>query len=320
MTDWVSDGQLYDVADQLGKKIIEMYTHAGEFISAGTNRNAILASVRVDADRFLSLDPQRIVDEYQRMLRAARDTGDNAEAASHLRVASGHLTANWHGDAAQRFAQQMSYAETFMEQQQRELSFAAHSMGTAYSLAVHARRNYLNLAEAAISQCEKEIADEDTRTAKAQVGMLGEIAKACITGFSAIAKSGEVTVWALENFVSIAAKGREITLEGSNHNAVLNSYNNAVGDLTVSFEDGLNEIRKWLDTQESELAKDKIPLLEPLPVYTDVNGADFSYGKFFHEDRGRDVFTQSVEAQRKPPVEENNDPTGPIGLRLAGGH
>jgi hypothetical protein len=319
MSDWLTDAQLYDTAERLGKKIVEMYTHAGKFIGAGTVRDGVMDGVRYDAEIFMSLDPQRIIDEFQRMQRAARDTGDNAEAAGHLRTAGSHLTANWHGGAADRFAQQMSYAETFMEQQQRELAFAAHSMGTAYSLAVHARRNYHNLAEATIAQCDNEIAAQTGRTTKAAVGMLGEIAKSCITGFSVAVKAGEVTVWALENFVSIAAKGGEIMLEGDECEKVTASYNRGQRQLTASFEDGLNEVRKWVDTQEGELAKDKIPLLEPLPLDTDVNGADFSYGKFFHEDRSRDTFSPRVEEQRKKPEQHQDRPVGLIGRRLSGG-
>jgi hypothetical protein len=67
MADWKTDSELYEVADRLGRKIVDMYTTGGVWISAGINLNAVLDSVRADAEIFLSLDPQRIVDEFQRM-------------------------------------------------------------------------------------------------------------------------------------------------------------------------------------------------------------------------------------------------------------
>jgi hypothetical protein len=318
VAEWKTDAELYDAAYRVGRKVVDMYTDDGAFIGVGQPLDAVMNGFREDAEFFMSLDPRKIIDEFERLRRAAADTGHNAEAESILTAAEGHLIANWHGAAAEKFAHQMSYARTFMGQQQEQLAFAAHSMGTAYSLAVHARSSYHNIAEATIGQCDNEIAEHGKRNTKAAIGLLGEIAKACITGFSLPAKAGEVTVWALENFVAIGTKAGEVALEGDDCAKVTNSYVQAIRGLKGSFEDGLNQLRMWLDEQEGSLAQDKVPLLEPLPASVDVKGADFSYGSFFHEERGRDSFGPRVEQQRKMNASKFYEPTGPIGERLAG--
>lgn len=318
MADWKTDSELYEVADQLANKIMQMYTDAGVFIPVGQKRDAVLESVRLDTETYMSLDPQKIIDEFQRMQHAARDTGEDAVARGLLQASNIKIGSAWFGEAADAFGHQMTYIEVFMQQQEAQIMFAAHSMGTLYTLAVQARRSYHDLAGATISACQKEMGEQRERDNKAMVGIFGEIAKACITGFVKPGKPSEVVRWGLETFIDIGSKTHEVLVDGSEAENVVGSYNSARQQLQGSFEDGLNQLTKWINMQENELSKDKVHLLEPLPLCTDVDSPDFSYQKFFSPERDPSSFGPRTELERRKIHEERNRPSGLIGHRLDG--
>ncbi|MEV4318274.1 hypothetical protein [Actinocrispum sp. NPDC049592] len=320
MADWKTDAELYDVAQELGNKIADMYTDAGVWVSAGTNVNAVVESVRLDAEDFMSLDPQKIIDEFERMQRAASQTGEDAVAKALLDEAGIRLQANWNGEAALAFGHQMSYIETFMQQQDNQIGFAAHCMGTLYALAVNARRSYHDIANATIAACEKEMKEQTDRENKALVSILGEVAKACIAGFTRFESAGEVVKWGLDGFISAGSATYQAVMEGSEAKEVVQRYLQTRNNLRGSFEDGLNQLTKWITLQESELAKVRVPLLEPLPLCMDIKGADFSYDRFFSTERDPASFGPKVEQEReKLKNEQIGRPAGLIGRRLAGG-
>ncbi|TCO57228.1 hypothetical protein [Actinocrispum wychmicini] len=319
VAEWKTDTELYDIADRLAHKIIDMYTKADVFISVGTNRNTVIDGLRLDADMFTSLDPQKIADEFQRMQRAATDTGQDAVARSLLDAANNKLTTIWRGDAAEAFGHQMSYIETFTQQQDAELTFAAHSMGTAYALAVQVRRSYHELADATIAACAKEMSEQTERDTQAAIGLFAEIAKACVTGWVKPESGAEVVRWGLESFIDIGSKTQEVLVEGSKAEEVVGNYVRTRDTLKGSFEEGLNILTKWITTEDTSLAADKIPLLEPMPPGTNVNGPDFSYDKFFDPARDPSSFGGRVEQERKKARDQQNRPAGLIARRLDGG-
>ncbi|MFC0109215.1 hypothetical protein [Kibdelosporangium aridum] len=318
VAEWKTNDELYDIARLLGRKIIDMYTKADVWVPAGFHVESIIGGLEADAEKYTTLEPQKIIDEFERIQKAARDTGENAVAKAVLTTAAAALS-QWHGDGAKAFIGQMSYIDTFTDQQNRQILFAAHCMGTAYSLAVHARRNYYELAEATIAACDKEMDNQTDRDNKATIGILSEIATACITGFAKPDKAATVVRWGLESFVAIGSKTAEVVIEGSEAPAVVASYNRARTGLENSFQDGLAELTKWIGLQEQDLAQVKNPIIEPLQPEIDVAGADFSYGKFFHTDRDPATFNGKVDQERKKLQEEQDRPAGLIGQRLDGG-
>jgi hypothetical protein len=318
MAEWKTNSELYEIADKLGRKIIDMYTKAKVWISAGTNVNAILSSIRMDAEDFMSLDPQKIVDEFERMQRAAKDTGEDAVAKALVRDANIKLQAVWRGEAADAFGHQMSYIETFTQQQDNQIGFAAHCMGTLYALAVNARRSYYELADAAIAACAQEMKEQAERDNKAVVSILSEVAKACIGGFTKFEKAGEVVKWGLDGFISVGAATYEAVVEGSKAPDVVSSYVRTRGELRSSFDNGLNQLTKWINLQDGDLNRDKVPLLEPLPLCTDIDGPDFNYDKFSFPRRDASSFGPRVDQERQMIHDERARPAGLIGRRLDG--
>lgn len=257
---------------------------------------------------------REITEEYLRLQRAARSTGEDGDARAELQVANARLAANWHGEAATAFAKQMSFAETFMTQQQDRLLLAVQAMGMVYKLSVEIRHSYWELADATIAGCDIEMGKEAGRAAKAVVGMGSEIAKSVIGAFDIESRRGLLT-WALDSVVSISSKGMEISLEGSEAGEVLNAYLRGRDELRRSWESGLLDIRDWLNQQDAELGADDVPLLEPLPTTADVHSPDFRYEHFASAEHSVETYSPKVEEEHKRVVLVDR-PSGVIADRL----
>ncbi|WP_424183608.1 hypothetical protein ACOBQX_16615 [Actinokineospora sp. G85] len=66
---------------------------------------------------------------------------------------------------------------------------------------------------------------------------------------------------------------------------------------------------------EGSEAEDAIPLLQPLPVTTDVNSPEFSYEHFANGDHDVAEYSPKVERERVELV-EHRQPSGVIAERL----
>ncbi|WP_258907806.1 hypothetical protein [Actinokineospora sp. UTMC 2448] len=308
-----------DIACRLADKIIEMYTDAGEWVPSwggpsGNPRQTYTDSLVLDAEDFMALDPQKINDEYFRIQRAARDTGEDGEAKGYLEVAGARLAANWHGAAATAFALQMSHIDTFMTQQQDRLLLAVQSMGALYKLVIDVRDSYYELADATIAACDLEMGKQATREAKGEIVIGAEIASAAVQLFSA-SNLRDLLTAGVEKFISISKESANIYLEGSEAGEVVNNYIRERDELRRSWESGLIVIRDWISNQESQLAGDSIPLLEPLPPNVDIDSPDFSYEHFANTNYSVDIFSPKVKQKREEMAFEE-EPSGIIADRL----
>ena len=325
---WKTDDELRDIAYALGRKILEMYDRTGVDIPdwpvypggapSPSPRSVFTQSIVADAEDYLSLDPQKVTDEFLRMQKAAQATGLNAEARANVEVAGTRLGANWQGSAALEFAKQMSYMGTFMDQQETYLLFTVQAMGIVYSLAVQSRESFYNLAESTILACDKVIQDQQNNETVAHVGLGIDIVQA---GFDLVTmdKLKELTKWGVEQILSGFKSPAEASVDGDQAPQVVDSYTRERDRLRESFEAGLFHLRDWLAMQQNELAGLSLPLLEPLPVCTDVDSPDFSYANFSNENHAPSVFGPRVEREHKKYLEEKQHPDGVIAQRLDGG-
>ncbi|HEV2780833.1 MAG TPA: WXG100 family type VII secretion target [Actinophytocola sp.] len=328
MADWKTNEDLALIAHRLGTAVVAMYEKGGFPISVPAYpggaptpdaRQTFVNSFVEDAEDFMSLEPRKIYDEYARMEQegsALRDLGSTQGGA--LENANARLAANWHGDAAEAFAAQMFHIQRFIDQQRDRTLQAAQAMGTLYRLAIEARRSYHNLAEATIVACEKEMADQDDRDTKAQVGMLGELVKTGVNLFD-VKKVGELVGKGIDNFTEMGVTMVDIALDGSEAPAVVESYIRGRNELRESFDSGLTELTKWIKLQDSLYREEPMPILEPLPAYLDISGPDFRYDRFEHEDRPPDSYGPRVEQERAEIAEEERTAgDSEIGRRLGG--
>jgi hypothetical protein len=124
MSDWKTDGELYDAAEAAANKLIELINHEGQAWVPSPNappnvaREGIEGSIHLDAQDCLSLDPQKIIDEYERMQKLGRALDIEQESDINDRIREiDYSIQEWHGDGADAFRAQLSRIETFFGQQ-----------------------------------------------------------------------------------------------------------------------------------------------------------------------------------------------------------
>lgn len=335
MEDWTSDNALAVIAEDLGHKVVEMYISCGipiphtYFDPKGPHHDppsqsaddTIVGFFVADTLDFASLDPQKIIDEYQRMQKAADATGtESSEADVHLITAQTLIAANWHGDAAIAFAEQMTRISKFMDQQQERLVYAMQAMGMAFGLAVQFRQSYYDLAATTRDACKAVIAKRPAEpSVNSFMFALGsEMVKLAVGAIGAkdpkeLKKIG--IDWLKQEFEK--AKNR-VSIEANEATQVLRTYLDVRDHLRRSFDEGLGQLSNWLDGQRSAYFSLPVPILEPMPACTDVHEADFSYGRFFNDHHDPNTYSPKVESERKRFAAENPRHEGPIHRRLKG--
>src|SRR6266508_1797533 len=98
MVNWRTNEQMAQLAHELGTEMTQMLDNEGSGVPdypplvpggapSPNPQKMIVDSIVSDAVDFMSLEPQKIADEYQRMQRAAAATGENEEAKRNLKRA-----------------------------------------------------------------------------------------------------------------------------------------------------------------------------------------------------------------------------------------
>jgi uncharacterized protein YukE len=325
VADWITNEDLALTAHRLGTAVMAMYDKAGITVSVpaypgGTpspdSRETFINSFIADAEDFMSVEPQKVQGEFERMLgegNVINRLGSTQGGA--LENANARLAANWHGAAADAFAQQMFNIQRFLDEQRDRILQAAKAMGTLYELSIEARRSYHNLAEATIAACEKEMDEQDKRDTTAQVGLLGEIVDAGLSLFSA-EKLVQLLSEGIKGFTQIGAKTVEISLDASEAAEVVQNYLGGRDRLRESFDSGLHKLTKWIKAQDGQYRREPMPILEPLPVCVDITGPDFRYEIFQHEDRDPDTYSPKIEQQRAEITKKRQAEDSEISRRL----
>lgn len=321
MASWRTNEEMAMLAHEMGELILQAFENEGKGLpyTPGPNpEQTVVSSLVYDAMDFMSLDPHKITEEFLRMQRAAFDTSQNGDAIGSLRLASGRIVSSWHGDAAEAFVVQMSDIELFMAQQERHLLRAAQAMGTLFGLSARIRESYCNLAENITAACKAIIAKQTHQDSSAMIATGIEIVKSG-TDLLRVDKIGDLKDWAIDKFFELMSNAAEKEpIDDSGASQVTDSYVRARDQLRRSFEDGLNQLRDWLNEQDGAYMQEPVDLWEPLPSCTDVGSPDFSYERFWNHRHDTSTYTPRVEEERKKYVEEKQQSNGVIGKRLDG--
>src|ERR1041385_7182829 len=109
-------------ADELADSILTMCSvNGGSPTVPGLDprengEQAIRSSLITDAEEFMSLDPERLEDEFGQQVRAGQQT-KNPESGADISYAQDVLDPNvWSGTAAKAFHKQLSYMRSFVDQ------------------------------------------------------------------------------------------------------------------------------------------------------------------------------------------------------------
>lgn len=329
MSEWKSDLALGQLAQELGEQMVTMYRSCGIDIpdvyldpqgppSPHIDRTVVGMFI-IDAGDFMSLDPQRLIDEYRRMQQVA-DAISPEGSGVHAPLALAHSKlAGWHGEAADAFAEQLTDIEDFMAQQQEALAYAMQAMGTAFGLAVQFRQSYYDLASNLIEVCRAVIAKRPPpETVTSTMLALGRKMVQLGTGALGAKDAKELLKFGIEKFKdAFDGLTEKAPIDSGDAAKVLGSYLTTRDRLRGSFEDGLHQLAAWLDGQRGAYFSVQVPILDPMPACTDVHSPDFSYRHFFNDHHDPDSYSPRVEREQRRLVHANS-PDGPIHRRLKG--
>lgn len=172
MDGWIVNKDIYDAALRLENTFTWMLDD--ELPASGYPKEHI-EGIRRDTEIFLSLDPQKLYDEYDRIYRAALAVGDNYDAVAELRQGIRYLT-NWTGDAADQFKKQIDKMEIFCDEQQSRILRGLLGVAAVYALAVEGRASFYALLKAAEAAGINEKEKQHKADTKLKVALLFDLA------------------------------------------------------------------------------------------------------------------------------------------------
>jgi hypothetical protein len=316
---WKNDNEVYDVAETLARRLAGLANKEG--IAYGPDAmSAMRMALHANATDFLSLDPQKILDEWDRMRRVAMDIGvDISETVTvELGATRDHL-ADWHGAGADAFHKQVDQMRAFTGSQFEYVVKTIQALGPMLRVAVQSREDFTALAQATIDQVDKVFEDDQDARSEFVLKVGNGLAKA-VLGVIADPKKAFFAV--AENVMDIAVEGVTQAMEGGKLGDLVSNYTKQRDRLLQGYESELNQITQMLKDVHEGVVNSRVEMFDPLPVDLNVNSPDFRYETFMSKDVDAAQFGPRVEAERRKYIAEKQhnlvNPNSPIYRRLAG--
>jgi len=294
VSDWVSDDEIWTAENSLRDTFVAMLDD--ELPASGYPRDQI-EGLRRDTQLFVSVDPQKIADEYERVHKAAEAIGENVEAVPALRQSIRYLN-NWTGAAADEFKKQIDKMEIFCDEQQTRLLRGVQGLAAAYVVAVNGRSSFLGLLKATNAAGINEIDDQKKEDTKLASALLFDMAAGLLEG-----DPRKMLAWATVNLVEIGKDVMDRVVEGNDADQVMDSYRREADTLVRSFEDALNHIANDFGNQTADACQPS-GMLKPLPPICDVGSPDFRWENFQDTVHDPGPVGPVVEEERKKYVAE----------------
>ncbi|UVS81918.1 hypothetical protein [Actinokineospora sp. UTMC 2448] len=314
---WETDTDLGLAAHRLGEKIMEMYDKAGIPTSTGfdfgpNSDSPFITSIIIDAQDFATLDPQKIIDESERLRAVWNALSGDDHAVADLEQAAANLAVHWHGEAADRFHDQMIFIREYLVDHARVTERAVLALGMMLAVAARVRRNFRLLADGVVVACEQEMAAQEVRTAEAATKRSATVINGVVDLFST--NPAELLKNGIKTVTNIAAAELEIDLKKTGAPEVVASYIRGRDALRVDFEDAMTQIEQWVDRETAALGEESVALLRPLPASYSPSSPDFRYELFASGYRPSEHFGPKVERQRTE--SQTPDPNSAVTRRL----
>lgn len=120
MADWVTNEELLLRSDELADVMLTMLANAGIQVDIPgyddhVDVDAVRESFWLDAADYTSMDPAKLEEEYDEILRTATHLLMDPELNAQTTLAAAQI-ADWHGTAADAFGKQMEHIQTFAAQ------------------------------------------------------------------------------------------------------------------------------------------------------------------------------------------------------------
>ncbi|TCO48070.1 hypothetical protein [Actinocrispum wychmicini] len=283
-------------------------------------RGALEGALLGHAADFMSLDPQKIIDEWDRMQKVSRDV--NVDVSEPVTVALGATTEHlrgWYGAGADAFRDQVNKMRAFTGMQSDYIGATIQALGSMLRVAVQSRDDFVALAEATRGQIDKVFKDD----ADAGTQFLLKVGNGIVKAVLGVLEDPKKMAFAIiENALDVTVEGVTLVMEGGKLGEITSNYTKQRERLLQGYESELATVQGLIERGLNDVMREQPKLYDPLPLAVDVNSPDFRYAAFESKDMAPGQFSARVETERQKYVEEkqhklvNSD--SPIQQRLAG--
>jgi hypothetical protein len=327
MAYWRTNEQMATWADIFATELLNMVNFTTEKspnipgVDPQVNGEAVVRDAIIeDAEFFMSMNPERLEQEFNEQVRAAALVQDDAALANVRYAQSLFAPSIWTGDAAEAFHKQMTNIENFVTEQREQALTAAQAAGMMLAVSVQFRESFFSLMDMTTDVCQAAVRGQvntGTNWKSLLVDIVAEVKSVLTTKAVADLGSG-----AVDKLISDMKVFTDEPVPDSDAGAIIDGYIGSRDRLKRSFQDNVGSILLWITARRTEFAdaERRPELMAPLPPTTDVDGPAFRYSEFGYVDPIPGMDDTSVERERQRYVDEKPrpEPDGVIGRRLTG--
>jgi hypothetical protein len=325
MAYWRTNEQMATWADIFATELLNMVNFTTEKspnipgVDPQVNGEAVIRDVIIeDAEFFMSMNPERLEQEFNDQVRAAATVHDDAAMANMEYAQSLFAPGIWTGHAAEAFHKQMTNIENFVTEQQAQALLAAQAAGMMLAVSVQFRESFFSLMDMTTDVCQAAVRGQvntGTNWKSLFVDVVAEVKNILTMKAAADLGSG-----AIDKLISGTKMFTDEPVPDSDAGAIIDGYIGSRNRLKKSFQDNVEAVQRWIASRRTEFAdKDRAPeLMKPMSPTTDVDGPAFCYSEFAYVASVPGVDDASVEWERQRYITEKSKPGGLIGRRLSG--
>ncbi|WP_410628039.1 hypothetical protein [Amycolatopsis sp. cmx-8-4] len=317
MADWKSDDDVRSAADRAARRLLDLFNDEqpdGKWLGSpeaypSGGGAVLLRGLLDDADKVLSLDPQKIIDEFERMKKVGRaiDKDTSSDIVDAFRKID-YSVQDWEGGGADAFRQQISKIQAFLGQQASYLVTTVESLAVLLAAAVQARRDYVAVADAtgaAVAKALKQHSEADTKIAIS-------VGASVVSAVLGIATGGAWFTATAGVVIGASSAGLQLAVDGDKFAEVASGYKTGKDQVLTSYQDIVQHALGQVQGAERDLLGEKNELFAPMAPTIVVNSPTFRYEDFSSTDRPAGGFGSKVDEEHRKLVEQQS-PTGVVG-------
>lgn len=323
MGDWTSDDEVRSAADRAARGLIDLFDDEqpdGKWLGSPEaypdgGGAVLLRGLLDDADKVLSLDPQKIIDEFERMKKVGRvlDQDTSSDIVDAFRKID-YSVQDWEGGGADAFRHQISMIQAFLGQQTGYLIKTVESLAVLLAASVQARRDYVAVADAtgaAVAKALEQHSDADTK-------IMISAGASVVSAVLGIATGGAWFTATAGVVIGASSAGLQLAVDGDKFAEVAAGYRTGKDQVLTSYQDVVRHALAKVQEAERDLLGEKNELFAPMPPGIEVHSPTFRYEDFSSADRPGAGFAPKVDRERRKPVARQGPAGTPIQRRLDG--
>lgn len=304
----VLSDQLVDAMLAMNRSFIAMYEDA----SPPEDVQNLADLENHQMDWILALDPTAISDEYTSMWKSAEAIDGSqgspdalGTAMSNINLSVTHLAA-WTGLAADAFKGQLFMMNEFCADQKTRMLEGIRGIAAAYAATVEARANYLTVLTSFKRAADAVVAGRERDEEQLKWTIVADLAQGALS-----LDPRTMVASVASTVIDIAKDSAPLLIDDGGRDEVVRSYIREGRKVCHDLRSACENIERNFRAQRDLAAGDNPGMFEPLPVYCDVTGPDFSYEYFTDANHNPGSAGPEVAAERKKYAEEKEQANPP---------